>query len=386
MTSAPHSVPEITPQELVRRVDAGEPIQVLDVRPPDMVAAARVDVVPPERFANLVGSKVFAAGGVEPVGLDRARPIAVVCARGMASRSVAEFLNARGYDAASLRGGMAGWLHALVPRELAPPRGLDRLVQVDRPAKGALGYLLVAGGEALVVDPPRRWEGYAELAEAAEARVVGVADTHVHADYLSGAAEMAASLGVPYHLHGADASDPYDGTPARLSFSDLADCHELAVGGAAVRVLPTPGHTLGSVTFAVGDEVALTGDFVFVRSIGRPDLGDRSAEWTEVLWRTLDEAKRTWSDGLRVLPAHYAGADERGAGGAVQATFGELRRTNEALAIADAESFRRWVAARSGRFPDAYRTIKRANVGLVALDDELADELEAGRNQCALAG
>lgn len=377
------TVPEITPEELVRRVDAGEPLQVLDVRPPAMAAASRIEIVPAERYANLVGSQVLGGDVFAETALDPAAPIAVVCAMGVSSRAVAEHLVRGGLRAWSLRGGMAAWAHTLVARELPAPRGIDRLLQLDRPAKGALGYLLVADGEALAVDAPRRWELYRRHAREAGARIAAVVDTHVHADYLSGGPAMAAALRVPYHLHPADAVDPWEGTRACLDFRPLADGAELTLGSTPIGVQHTPGHTPGSVSLRVGD-VVLTGDFVFVRSLGRPDLGDRAAEWTRALWTSLERARREWPDALRVLPAHYASALERVPGGAVVARFAELRRDNEALRIGDEAEFTRWVEARIGGSPEAYRRIKRANLGLLELDDATADELELGRNRCAV--
>ena len=62
-----------------------------------------------------------------------------------------------------------------------------------------------------------------------------------------------------------------------------------------------------------------------------------------------------------------------------------MLRTNEALRIADADAFREWVRERTGTFPDAYRKIKAVNVGLVAVNELEAEELEVGKNECALA-
>jgi glyoxylase-like metal-dependent hydrolase (beta-lactamase superfamily II) len=379
-------IPEITPEELVAAIETGEPFQVLDVRAPQMVAGGRIDIVPRERFANLPGSRIQAAGGIDECGFDRQRPLAVVCAMGVSSRGVTQFLRAQGWQASSLRGGMAGWLHTLVPRELAPPAGFDRLVQLDRVAKGALGYLLVRGAAALAVDPPRRWERFAELAAERGARLVAVADTHAHADYVSGARDLARRCGVSYHLHADDAVVPWDGTRGRLEFVDLASRPEIPLADAVVRAEPTPGHTAGSVTLRAGAGAALTGDFVFVRSLGRPDLGGRAAEWTGLLWRSLERARASWADDLEILPAHYASAAERRADGAVAASWGAVRRDNEPLGLETEEALRRWVEERSTPLPGAYRDIKRVNVGVLAVDDGAADVLEAGRNQCAVGG
>lgn len=376
------AAPEITPEDLAAAVERGEAFHVLDVRAPHRLEAGRIDVVPPDRFHNVKGSALLALADAREAGLDPAWPIAVVCGHGNDSRRIAEHLNGRGFRAASVRGGIAAWMEAVLPRELEPPPELDRLVQFDRVGKGALGYLLASGGEAVIVDPPRRTERY--LAEAAGARIVAVADTHAHADYLSGGPALAEALGVPYHLHPADAVYPYDGRTGPVRFDAVREGSRIRFGRTALDVLHTPGHTEGSVSYRLGHRLVLTGDFVFVGSVGRPDLGGKTEEWTRVLWRSLERARREWPHETRILPAHYASDRERNGDRSVGAPFGELLARNAPLATAAEEEFAVWIASRAGSFPAAYRRIKAVNVGLEAVDDATASELEAGRNQCAL--
>ena len=269
------------------------------------------------------------------------------------------------------------------PREVSPPEGLDRLVQFDRFGKGALGYLLVRGGEALVIDAPRDFAPFLDAASEAGARILAVADTHAHADYISGGCALAAACGAPYYLHPADAVYPYDGTPGKIPFTPLAEERVLRVGDGDVAVTETPGHTEGSVTFRVGD-AAFTGDFLFVRSVGRPDLGGKVEEWTGVLWRSLERARAAWPPDTRVFPAHYSSESERGPGRVVGATLAGLAGINEPFGLRDEEGFRAWIRARAGSFPETYKRIKAINVGLLDVSSEEAVELEVGRNECAL--
>jgi len=379
-----HSPLEIPPEQFVRRVEKGEPFQVLDVRAAQRLASGRVDIVPDERFFNLRGSLLVEMKDFGPTGLDKTLPLAVVCGFGRDSRRIARHLTRAGFDALSLQGGMSRWVHTLVARELTPPANVDRLVQFDRIGKGALAYLAVSGDEAVVIDAPRHPEPILEAAREAGARIVAVADTHAHADYISGGPALANELGVPYHLHPADNSYPYDGTPGKLVIDALQDGRELRVGGATLTALHMPGHTEGSVAYRIGDETVLTGDFLFVASVGRPDLGERTEEWTGSLWHSLERARREWPASTQVLPAHYASDKERDGDRAVEARFGAMRARNTPLAIEHEADFREWVQARAGAFPEQYRRIKAINVGLVRVDEAEADELEAGRNECAL--
>jgi glyoxylase-like metal-dependent hydrolase (beta-lactamase superfamily II) len=322
------------------------------------------------------------------IGLDADAPVAVVCARGNDSRIVAAALGKRGYRAWSLRGGVTAWMRLAIPRELPPPHGFDRLIQFDRIGKGSLGYLLVAGGEALAIDPPRDWEAWPDQAAAAGARITAVADTHVHADYISGAPAMSRELEVPYFLHPADNVWPYDGTPGRLSIEPLADGAELTIGGETVLARHTPGHTEGSSSLVAGDPgaggVAFTGDFLFVGSIGRPDLAGRMEDWAGDLWRSLERARSEWEEDVRLLPAHYAGDEERSNDRSVDRSLGAAAAGNRSLQIDTEEAFRAWIEPRLSEPPEAYRYIKAINVGLVQVTEPEADALEVGRNECAV--
>ncbi len=375
---------EITAEELVHATERGEPFQVLDVRPEAQLAGGAIDLVAPQRFVNLVGSKLMALADPQEAGLDPELPVAVVCAQGISSRSAAAFLAQHGYDARSLRGGMAEWMLALVRRAIEPPPGFDAAWQFDRVGKGALTYLLESGGEAIAIDPCRNAAPLVAALQEMNARLIAVADTHVHADYLSAGPGLARHFAIPYYLHPLDAVYPYDGTPGRIAFSPIADGQELRVGGGALSVEHNPGHTEGSVTYRAGDAAAFTGDFVFVRSLGRPDLAGKGAEWTAQLFASLERARERWPSRLTIYPAHYSSAAERREDHTVGGRFGDLLRSNEPLALRDPLAFAAWVESRRTAFPEAYRTIKAINVGLMSVDSATADELECGKNQCAV--
>jgi glyoxylase-like metal-dependent hydrolase (beta-lactamase superfamily II) len=339
---------EIAPVELAFALERGEALQIVDVRAPERVRRGHLDLVPAERFHNIRGSVLLARRSLEDTGLDPALPVVVVCDRGRDSQVAARHLRRLGSNARSLAGGWSAWARLTLPRVLEPSCGLDHFVQFDRLAKGALGYLLVSDGEALVVDPPLDATAYLEAAAARGAELVGVAVTH--------------------------------------EFRAVQDGEAIRVGRSTVRVRHTPGHTEGSVTYLVDRDLALTGDFLFVGSIGRPDLAGKTAAWTDELWRSVSAAKREWPRALRIYPAHYAGETERNADRSVGAAFGSLRSTNPSLRMNSREAFRAWVAQRAAPFPEVYKTIKAVNVGLIEVSDEQAAELEVGRSECALGG
>ena len=378
------SLPQIPPQELAERLDRGESVQVLDVRAPDKVAQGRVAIGPELDFHALPNSKIFTLPDVRELHLDAARPVAVICGHGNSSKQATAFLRERGYDAYSVTGGMAAWETVYVARRLSPTPSLAHVVQLDRVGKGALSYVLVSDGDAVIVDPGRHIARYDALLAELGATPAAVVDTHLHADYLSGARAAAAHWGVPYFLHADDAVSPYDGTPGRLAYQPLTDGDTIAFGRATLRAAHVPGHTLGSIALLADDGLALTGDFLFVQSVGRPDLAGKAEAWAKLLWHSLERARTGWPGDLLILPAHYASEAERRADRAIAARFDVIAATNPAAAIQDEHAFLQWIADHQTSFPDAYRRIKEANLGLVDVLDADAEVLESGPNHCAV--
>ena len=379
-------LPQIPPQELAARLDRGESVQVLDVRAPERVAEGHVAFGPQLDFHALPNSKILALPDLRQLQLDATRPVAVICGHGNSSKQTTAFLRERGYEAFSVAGGMAAWETVYVARHLAPTASLSHVIQLDRIGKGALSYLLVSDGDAVLVDPGRHLDRYKEVLAEVRATPVAVVDTHLHADYLSGARAAAEGwgAGIPYFLHPDDAVSPYDNTPGRLAYQPLRDGDTIAFGHATLRAAHVPGHTLGSIALIADEGLALTGDFLFIQSVGRPDLGGKGEKWAQSLWHSLERARNDWPGELLVLPAHYASEAERRADRAVAARFDVVVATNAAAAIQDEREFLHWVADHSGPIPDAYRTIKEANLGLLDLSDSDAGMLESGPNQCAV--
>jgi len=379
------SVPRIPAADLARRLDQGERVQLLDIRTPEHVAGGRVTLGATLDFRALPASAMYDLPTLDSLRLDPATPVAVICGHGNSSQQAAQYLRERGFDAFSVTGGMAAWEAVYLPRRLSPTPALQHVVQVDRVGKGALSYVLVSDGDAVVVDPGRHLEPYEMLLRSLGATAAAVIDTHMHADYLSGARAAARHWQVPYFLHPDDARSPYDGAEGRVAYQPLSDGDTIAFGRTTLVAAHVPGHTLGSVALLADEALALTGDFLFVRSVGRPDLGGQRDAWAARLWDSLERVRRTWPGDLLVLPAHYASETERRADRSVAARFDVIAATNEAAAIQEKRGFLAWVADHTVAAPESYRTIKLANLGLVEVADADAESLEFGPNQCAIA-
>lgn len=375
---------EITAEQLAQRLDRGERVQLLDVRSPTAVARGHIALGAALEFHAIPGSLVERAGSPDALGVNRQQEVLVVCGHGNSSKRAAARLRQWGLNASSVTGGMAAWDAVYLPHHLSPTRTIEHVVQLDRVGKGALSYVLASDGDAVVVDPGRHLERYETVLKEVGAAPAAVIDTHMHADYVSGARSAARRWGVPYFLHGEDARSPFDGADGRFDYQPLAAGDTIAFGRATLRAEHVPGHTLGSIALLAEQELALTGDFLFVQSLGRPDLGGQGAAWARLLWRSLDEVRRRWPPGLLILPAHYASEIERRADRSVGARFDVILGTNPAAAIGDEATFLRWVAAHDAAPPEIYRTIKLANLGLQDLSDEEMETAEAGPNLCAV--
>lgn len=139
--------------------------------------------------------------------------------------------------------------------------------------------------EAVVVDPGRDVEQYIQAAAQAGVKLTAVAETHIHADYVSGARELADRLGVKLYVSD---EGPEEWKYRFLDSYDhqlLHDGDSFMIGNVRFDVLHTPGHTPESVSFLLTDKGGnadkpmgiFTGDFVFVGSVGRPDLLEEAA-------------------------------------------------------------------------------------------------------------
>ncbi|WP_144903276.1 MBL fold metallo-hydrolase [Halobellus captivus] len=301
--------------------------------------------------------------------------IVTVCAAGVVSQTATDVLRDLGYDAVTLTDGMNGW--SRVHRHAEVPADLDgTLVQVARPGKGCLSHVLVSDGEAAVFDPSHYLDEYEAILDAYDAELVGVFDTHAHADHVSGASELAERRGVPYYLHPKDAL-AIDATP-------LEDGQVLTVGQVGVEVIHTPGHSEGSVSFDVAGAALITGDTLFHESVGRVELGveagieDSDVEHNAGILHASLQRLLERSDDAVVLPAHDPGSPEP----PVTATLAEVEERNEDLGR-DREAFVRELASDIPDHPPNFERVKRTNVGQESVPaDELA-ELELGPNNCA---
>jgi hydroxyacylglutathione hydrolase len=227
-------------------------------------------------------------------------------------------------------------------------------------------------GEAIVIDANRDVEDYIRAAEQEGLRITDVSETHIHADYVSGSRELAHRTG------------------ARLCLSDEGDqdwkyqfAHDrklkhgdrITIGNITLDVVHTPGHTPEHITFLVTDGAAadqpiaaITGDFLFVGDVGRPDLLERAANikgtmeaGARTLWKSL-QSFAGHEDWLQIWPGHGAGsACGKGISAIPSSTLGYERRFNWAFRHTSEADFVAAVLAGQPEPPKYFATMKRVN-------------------------
>lgn len=232
-----------------------------------------------------------------------------------------------------------------------------------------------ATGEALVIDPGRDVEIYLQEVKQQNMRLVAVAETHIHADYVSGACELGQRTGATLYL-----SDEGDEN-WKYQYLDRFE-HVLLIDGATFKVgnirfeaLHTPGHTPEHISFLVTDTAGanlpmgiFTGDFVFVGDVGRPDLLEKAANITGTaeagarqLFNSLQRFKDL-PDYLQIWPAHGAGSACGKALGAVPSTtVGYEKLFNIALSYTNEEKFVEAILGGQPEPPKYFAVMKRVN-------------------------
>ena len=255
-------------------------------------------------------------------------------------------------------------------------------------------------GEAIVIDPLRDPAPYLEAAESEGFRITHVTETHIHADFLSGARELRAATGAQLFLS-AEGGDEWQYQYAAADGATLLrDGDRIVVGNLHFDVMHTPGHTPEHLSFVVTDTPraagpmgVLTGDFVFVGDVGRPDLLERAAKiantmeaGARTLFKSLEKFRKL-PDHLQVWPGHGAGSACGKALGAVpSSTVGYEKIANWGVGTTDEALFVQMVLEGQPEPPRYFASMKRLNRdGPAILGSRLSAPLSKLRAEDVLA-
>ncbi len=236
----------------------------------------------------------------------------------------------------------------------------ERLIPLVDEGLGNSAYLLDTGdGRALAVDPPRDLRALRAAAGKHGLAVAWAADTHLHADFLSGAVQLAETDGAQILASAA-------GMRA-FHHRGLADGDEVDLGGLTLRALATPGHTDEHLSLLLLDGSTPTGVFtggsLIVGSAARTDLlgDDRTAELARAQYASLHRLA-TLPDATHVWPTHGAGSFCSAPPGAARtSTIGTEKAGNPLLAVPDVDAFVAQLVASLGSYPAYFRWLAETN-------------------------
>ncbi|TMU87335.1 MBL fold metallo-hydrolase [Bacillus sp. BHET2] len=373
------AVKPMNSKEVAQKVMEKEGLFILDVRNVDAFEDWKIEG---EKFEYLNIPYFDLLDGVEEImdQLPQGKDILVVCAKEGSSVMVAEMISEEGRDVSYLEGGMKAWSEHLEPVKVGDLSSGGELYQFVRLGKGCLSYMIVSNGEAAVVDATRMTDRFINFATEKGTTITHVFDTHLHADHISGGRGIAENTNATYWL------PPKDAEEVTFDYAALEDGNQVVIGQTTIDItaLYSPGHTIGSTSFVIDGKYLLSGDILFVDSIGRPDLAGKAEDWVADLRESLYKRYKDLSMDLTVLPAHFMIIDELNEGGTVGEKLGTLFAKNHGLNIENEDEFRKLVSENLPPQPNAYQEIRETNMGKVSPDEERQREMEIGPNRCAV--
>jgi glyoxylase-like metal-dependent hydrolase (beta-lactamase superfamily II) len=363
----------IETQTLQDWLNTGQPVTIVDIRRDDdrsqwaIAGSLHVDAYDALRDGQ--------PGALADLELPSDRPVVTVCNAGKVSQTAADVLAKRGFDARSLSGGMKAWSLAWNAAEVPLPDASVRVIQVRRTRKGCLSYVVAAGDQAAVIDPSLASSVYRGIARQHGWTITHVLDTHIHADHLSRAPELAREAGAvllmpPQHR-------------ATFPFTPIADGEAVRLGAATLRALHTPGHTAESTSFVLNDAAMFTGDTLFTNSVGRPDLhasADAARERASALFASLNRLRQLRPETI-VLAGHTSEPIAFD-GHAVSATLKDVTGWLSDWLASESAFVKRVTSNVPPTPPNFGRIVELNEAGEFPAGDPT--DLEAGANRCAV--
>jgi glyoxylase-like metal-dependent hydrolase (beta-lactamase superfamily II) len=351
----------------------GRAVTVLDIRPDD--ARAQWSIPGSVHLNAYDDLRRGEPGALARADLPDDRPIVTICDAGRVSQKAAGVLSQRGLDARSLAGGMKAWSLAWNTAAVPVDDDAVQIVQVRRTGKGCLSYIVMSDGEAAVIDASLPADVYVRLV-ADKARIRSVVETHIHADHLSRAPQLARVTGAALVLPDQDR--------VAFPFTKIGDGDHIMVGRSRLTALRSPGHTHESTSFILNRVAVFTGDTLFTEGVGRPDLNadaEGTKERARVLFDSL-KALRALGPGMLVLPAHTS-EPVAFDGRPVAATMSEIDRWLTEW-LASEPGFVERLVSRLPETPPNFARIVELNERGEWPEGDVTD-LEAGANRCAVS-
>ena len=354
-------------------LETQHPVTVLDIRTDDDRAQW---AIPGSLHVNAYEAlRKGEPGPLDVFPLVADRPVVTICNAGKVSQTAADVLSQRGFDARSLDGGMKAWSLAwnTAPVPLTDPA--VAVIQVRRTGKGCLSYVVGSAREAAVIDPSVSADVYLDIANSRGWSIRYVLDTHVHADHLSRAPELARQAGATLLL------PPQN--RVRFPFTAIADGERVRVGNANLSAIQTPGHTNESTCYVLNEAAIFTGDTLFTNGVGRPDLHadpEAARQRARALFASLSRL-RALDPHLMVLPAHTS-EPVAFDGRPVTAPMADVAKWLNGWLKSEADFVNRVTSNLPPTPSNFVRIVDLNEAGDLPIGD--LTDLEAGANRCAV--
>lgn len=367
-------------QDLFAWLTANPDFLLLDVRNNEEFGRFKVEGPHPFEMLNVPYMEFIEHEEQSVAKVPRGKKLRIVCAKEGSARYVGEILLNHGHeDVAHLLEGINAWGNLLAPVRVNPA-GEYELFQFRRPGKASCSYGLVFDQEMMVFDPAKNVAAYQSFAHERGLTITRTFETHRQADYISGSQPLSQAAATEIM-----APDP-DFEGARFAYTPVKDGqrYNFTGGGPVVEVIHTPGHTPGSTSYLIDNRYLVSGDTVFIYSIGRPDLGGMSEEWSRMLYRTMTDKLLTMDPTLMVLPGHYMDWTEANQDLIFTRSLGEIIKLNADIYTVGSEAaFFDFIQANTRPQPEEYAKIREINAGLAEVDELWANVLDLGKNECA---
>jgi len=353
-------------------LEAGKPVNILDIRP---IQERTEWFIPGSVYFNAYEKlKAHNPNALQGLHLDKTLPVVTICAGGKTSMIAANLLQKQGFEAYSLQGGMKGWSLSWNTANLSFPD--FEVIQFRRTGKGCLSYLIASNNKAIIIDASLAVEVYQEFLVKEKLTLKHVIETHIHADHLSRAKQLAEINSATLHLPATN--------KVNFDFIHVTGSTVFQIGNIRIKAFQTPGHTLESTSYLIDDKVLLTGDTLFINGVGRPDLkanNDEAMQKSKMLYQSLQKLLAL-DENIIVLPAHTSQPVDFDSI-PIQATLGSIRHNVAMLKLSE-EEFVNTILQRIPPTPANYLSIVEKNIKGDFSDINPVD-LEAGANRCAVS-
>jgi glyoxylase-like metal-dependent hydrolase (beta-lactamase superfamily II)/rhodanese-related sulfurtransferase len=367
-----------------------------------------LDVRSPEEFKqwSIEGSKNIPLDQISSLlyEIPKDKEIVTICPHGNRAGMATFMLQRQGYNVKTLEEGLKGWSsafeHSSKEYEIASGQKI-KVVQIRKIGKGCISYIVsltdnnaTTNNDAIVIDPVFPIDAYIRIANSEIgniAKITKVFDTHLHADHVSSARELANKTDAQLYVSSYEDYlwDRYQKLGQKqiisLEEGDILNIDNIDGKPIELRVIHTPGHTAGGICFLIGEKLLFTGDTLFVDGIGRPDLRDKAEEFASLLYNTLHSKIFNMQNkkDIIIFPAHTDKILDKD-----KIISDNLDNIQKKLLILnlDKKDFVRKVSSIIMPTPPQFKEIILMNKGekTTASVQEI-EELEMGPNRCSIS-